>query len=172
MDADGMRRTLGRMAHEITEANQGAENLVCVGILRRGYPLAKRLAFAITQMEAVTIPCGKLDARASRDDAKSPIEDATEIPFAIKDKNVILVDEVIHTGRTIRAALDALLKHGRPRRVQLAVLVDRGNRELPIQPDYVGLSAAADGNEHITVMYTELDGVDKVALDKREAALA
>lgn len=172
MEAEGMRRTLGRMAHEITEANQGAQDLVCVGILRRGYPLAKRLAFAITTMEGVTIPCGRLDARASRDDNPGAGEDGTEIPFAIKDKNVILVDEVIHTGRTIRAALDALLKHGRPRRVQLAVLVDRGHRELPIQPDYVGLTVKTDQADHVAVLYSELDGEDKVAVTRKEPALA
>jgi len=162
LDAEGMKRALGRMAHEIVESNQGADDLVCVGILRRGWPLAKRLAFTITQIEGVTLPCGKLDASGSRDDSKPTGESQTEIPFAIEGKNVILVDEVMFTGRTIRAAINELLKHGRPARVQLAVLVDRGHRELPIQPDFIGRSVATNRSDHIIVKFDELDGEDAV----------
>ncbi len=163
-----MKRTLGRMAHEIVESNQGAEDLVCVGILRRGWPLAKRLAFAITQIEGVTLPCGKLDATASRDDQKESQGSLTEIPFAIEGKNVILVDEVMFTGRTIRAALNELLKHGRPARVQLAVLVDRGHRELPIQPDFIGKAVTTQRSDFIEVKFIELDGEDAVIHQEKE----
>jgi pyrimidine operon attenuation protein/uracil phosphoribosyltransferase len=168
LDAEGMKRTLGRMAHEIVESNQGAEDLVCVGILRRGWPLAKRLAFSITQIEGVTLPCGKLDASASRDDVKPHGSSLTEIPFAIEGKNVILVDEVMFTGRTIRAALNELLKHGRPARVQLAVLVDRGHRELPIQPDFIGRTVTTKKTDYIVVKFDELDGEDAVLLEEKE----
>jgi pyrimidine operon attenuation protein / uracil phosphoribosyltransferase len=168
LDAEGMKRTLGRMAHEIVESNQGAEDLVCVGILRRGWPLAKRLAFAITQIEGVTLPCGKLDPTASRDDQKESHGSLTEIPFAIEGKNVILVDEVMFTGRTIRAALNELLKHGRPARVQLAVLVDRGHRELPIQPDFVGKTVSTQRSDFIEVKFIELDGEDAVIHQEKE----
>lgn len=164
LDADGVRRTLARMGHEIIEANRGAEDLVVVGILRRGWPLAKRLAFAITQIEGVTIPCGKLDISGSRDDAKEAGDDESEIPFQINDKNVILVDEVIFTGRTIRAALDSILRYGRPKSVQLAVLVDRGYRELPIQPNYVGKTIENDRSDYVQVKFLDIDGDDLVEL--------
>lgn len=164
LDAEGMRRTLGRLTHEILDANEGAEDLVVVGIMRRGYPVAKRLAFLMTQAEGTTVPCGKLDARANRDDHPSAGDDQTEIPFQVTDKNVILVDEVVFTGRTIRAALDSLMQHGRPKSVQLAVLVDRGHRELPIQPDYVGRIVTTDRSDHIVVKVNEYDGEDLVEL--------
>lgn len=167
-----MKRTLGRMAHEILEANGGGEDLVVVGILRRGYPVAKRLAFTMTQIEGATIPCGKLDVTSSRDDKKEGVENASEIPFEVTGKNVILVDEVVFTGRTIRAALDALLKFGRPSRVQLAVLVDRGHRELPIQPDYVGKTVETARGDNIVVNVFENEGEDAVLLEhasEREA---
>ncbi|MCG9895199.1 MAG: bifunctional pyr operon transcriptional regulator/uracil phosphoribosyltransferase PyrR [Fimbriimonadaceae bacterium] len=171
MDAEAMRRTLGRMAHEIAESHQGAEGVVCVGVLRRGYPLAKRLAFALTQIEEVTIPCGKLDVSAHRDDsAAGAVADASEIPFAIEGKVVILVDEVIATGRTTRAALEALLQFGRPRQVQLAVLIDRGGRELPLQPDFVGRTVSVDDDVKVLVQYNELDGVDAVIEREAEPA--
>src|SRR5690606_33292965 len=136
---------------------QGAEDLVVVGVMRRGYPIAKRLAFMVTQVEGVTVPCGKLDARSRRDDKRSSEDDETEIPFEVTGKNVILVDEVIFTGRTIRAALDSLMKHGRPKSVQLAVLVDRGHRELPIQPDFVGKNVPTTRQDHIVVKVNEYD---------------
>lgn len=166
LDAQDMRRTLGRMAHEILEANGGAEGLVVVGILRRGYPVAKRLAWLMTQVEGATIPCGKLDIRRYRDDRKpADAEDESEIPFEVTGKRVILVDEVIFTGRTIRAAMDALLKFGRPQMIQLAVLVDRGYREYPIQPDYCGREVETERDDHIIVKVQEVDSEDGVYLE-------
>lgn len=165
LDAADMRRTLGRVAHEILEANGGAEDLVVVGIMRRGWPVAKRLAFLMTQIEGITIPCGRIDVTAFRDDKPSVVTDESEIPFGINDKKVILVDEVIYTGRTIRSALDALVKNGRPAAVQLAVLVDRGHRELPIQPDYCGKLVSTQREEHVIVKVQEMDGEDAVVLE-------
>lgn len=171
LDAGDMRRTLGRMAHEILEANQGVDDLVVVGVMRRGWPIAKRLAFTITQIEGVTVPCGKLDINAHRDDRPpiSPVE--SEIPFEVTDKKVLLVDEVIFTGRTARAALESLLQHGRPREVQFAVLIDRGHRELPIQPNYCGRQVATERADRVEVRVSEYDGEDAVVLhrEKEEA---
>ena len=160
-----MRRTLGRMAHEILEANQGAEGLVTIGILRRGWPLAKRLAFAMTQIEGVTIPCGKLSVAAHRDDRPRSEEDDSEIPFEVTGKHVILVDEVIFTGRTARAALEALFAFGRPSTVRLAALIDRGHRELPIQPDFCGKVITTEMDDHISVRFSDYDGEDAVVLE-------
>ncbi|HEY3781889.1 MAG TPA: bifunctional pyr operon transcriptional regulator/uracil phosphoribosyltransferase PyrR [Fimbriimonadaceae bacterium] len=164
LDAADMKRTLGRMAHEILESNQGVEDLAVVGVMRRGWPIAKRLAFFMTQVEGTTVPCGKLDISGFRDDRPRKAESETEIPFQIEGKTVILVDEVIFTGRTIRAALDALIQHGRPAKVQLAVLVDRGHRELPIQPDYCGKQVATQMDDHVIVKVNEFDGEDVVIL--------
>jgi pyrimidine operon attenuation protein/uracil phosphoribosyltransferase len=167
LDAGDMRRTLGRMAHEILEANSGAEDLVVVGVMRRGWPVAKRLAFLMTQIEGSTVPCGKLDIGAYRDDRK-PTDDDTdesEIPFQIAGKKVVLVDEVIYTGRTIRAALGALTKYGRPQNVQLAVLIDRGHRELPITANYCGKIVNTQKEDHIVVKVNEFDGEDAVVLE-------
>ena len=161
-----MRRTLGRMAHEILEANQGAGDLVVVGIMRRGWPIAKRLAFQMTQIEGETVPCGKLDISGYRDDRPPTLEDESEIPFQVAGKRVILVDEVIFTGRTIRAALNALIQLGRPKSVQLAVLVDRGHRELPIQPNYSGKKVDTKQSDHVIVRVNEYDGEDAVVLDE------
>ncbi len=167
LDAGDVRRTLGRMAHEILEANQGAEGLVVVGVLRRGYPIAKRLAFLMTQIEGTTVPCGKIDVRPYRDDRPTVDGDETEIPFEVTDKTVILVDEVIYTARTVRAALEGLMKHGRPREVKLAVLVDRGHRELPIEPNFCGKRVFTDRGDHIIVKVNEFDGEDAVVLEKQ-----
>jgi pyrimidine operon attenuation protein / uracil phosphoribosyltransferase len=164
LDAGDMRRTLGRMAHEILENNQGADSLVVVGVMKRGWPIAKRLAFLMTQIEGVTIPCGKLDTRAFRDDKPLLVEDESEIPFEVSSKRVILVDELIFTGRTVRSALDALVRHGRPASVQLAVLIDRGHRELPIQPDFCGRTISTEKDDHIIVRVNEYDGEDAVVL--------
>lgn len=170
MDSEDFRRTLTRMAHEILEDHHGAEDLVVVGVLRRGWPVAKRLAFLMSQIEGNPIPCGRLDARAFRDDHRtSSTPDETEIPFEINRKRVLLVDEVIFTGRTTRAALDALITHGRPDLVQLAVLVDRGHRELPIQPNYVGRRLHTERGDHILVRVNEIDGEDSVLLEKSRA---
>lgn len=164
LDSGDMRRSLGRIAHEILEDNQGAENLVVVGVLKRGWPIAKRLAFLMTQIEGVTVPCGKLDPRAYRDDRPKVEVDESEIPFEVTGKRVILVDELIFTGRTVRAGMDALMRHGRPDSVRLAVLLDRGHRELPIQPDYCGKTVATDRSDHIIVKVNEIDGEDAVEL--------
>ncbi|MBI5708588.1 MAG: bifunctional pyr operon transcriptional regulator/uracil phosphoribosyltransferase PyrR [Armatimonadetes bacterium] len=166
LDAADMRRTLGRMAHEILEANQGAESLAVIGILRRGWPLAKRLAFAMGQIEGVAIPSGKLSVASHRDDRPKSEEDDTEIPFEVTGKNVILVDEVMFTGRTARAALEALFAFGRPATVRLAVLVDRGHRQLPIQPDFCGKEVATSPGDHIRVHFAEYDGEDAVILEE------
>lgn len=166
LDAADMKRTLGRMAHEILEANQGVSELAVVGVMRRGWPIAKRLAFLMTQIEGVTVPCGKLDISMHRDDRPPSIEDESEIPFGVVGKRVILVDEVIYTGRTARAALDALTEHGRASAVQLAVLVDRGHRELPIQPDYCGKRIETSREQRVTVRVVEYDGEDLVVLEE------
>lgn len=165
LDAGDMRRTLGRMAHEILEANGGADDLVVVGVMRRGWPVAKRLAFLMTQIEGSTVPVGKLDISKHRDDRKPADVDETEIPFQINGKRVVLVDEVIFTGRTIRAALDALMQLGRPQYVQLAVLVDRGHRELPITANYCGKIVNTEKEDHIVVKVNEFDGEDAVVLE-------
>ena len=168
LDAAAMRRTLGRMAHEVLEANRGAQDVVVVGVLRRGYPVAKRLAFMMTQVEGTTVPCGKLDVTNSRDDERAAERDESEIPFGVEGKRVVLVDEVIQTGRTIRAALDALIDFGRPRAIQLVVLVDRGHRELPIKADYVGKNVPTSRRESIQVRLQEVDGHDEVVIQPDE----
>lgn len=166
LDAGDMRRTLGRMAHEILESNGGAQDLVVMGVLRRGWPIAKRLAFLMSQIEGITVPCAKLDISKFRDDRPPAAEDASEVPFQVEGKCVVLVDEVIYTGRTARAALDAVFAHGRPRALQLAVLVDRGHRELPIQPDYCGKFVQTETDDHVVVRVNEIDGEDAVVLEK------
>lgn len=169
MDAGDIRRTLGRMAHEILEANQGAEDLVVLGVLRRGWPIAKRIAFLMTQIEGTTVPCGKVDVRPYRDDRPAVEEDLTEVPFQVTGKRVILVDEVIFTGRTARSALDAIIRLGRPRLVQLAVLIDRGYRELPIEPNYCGKKIHTEISDNIIVKVHEMDGEDAVVLEKESS---
>jgi len=166
LDAADMKRTLGRMAHEILEANNGAEDLVVVGVLRRGWPVAKRLAFLMTQVEGTTVPCGKIDISAYRDDRPAEITQESEIPFEVTGKRVILVDEVVFTGRTIRAAMDALIRYGRPKKIELAVLVDRGHRELPIQPNYCGRTLITERADHVVVKVNEYDGEDAVVLER------
>lgn len=167
-----MRRTLGRMAHEVLEQNKGAGNLVVVGILKKGFPVAKRLAFAMTQIEGAAIPCGSLDTRPYRDDgpAVSESEDQSEIPFAVAGKKVILVDEVIQTGRTVRAAMDSLMRHGRPEQIQLAVLIDRGGRELPIEANYVGRKLEVDTKDYVQVEIAGSEGQDEVRVVEGTAA--
>ncbi|MER3496569.1 MAG: bifunctional pyr operon transcriptional regulator/uracil phosphoribosyltransferase PyrR [Armatimonadota bacterium] len=173
LDAGDMRRTLGRLAHEILEANGGAGDLCVVGVLRRGWPIAKRLAFTMTQIEGTTVPCGKLDPRPYRDDAPRAevgSADGSEIPFEVTGKRVVLVDEVIFTGRTIRAAMDALVRHGRPATIQLAALVDRGHRELPIEPSFVGRRIVTNREDRVLVKVHELDGEDAVVVTRGESA--
>jgi pyrimidine operon attenuation protein/uracil phosphoribosyltransferase len=168
MDKQEIDRALERIALEILEASRGTEDLVLVGIRTRGVYLAQRLAEKIKQREGVEIPVGILDITLYRDDLTSvgpqPIVRKTEIPFRITSMKVVLVDDVLYTGRTIRAALDALIDFGRPQTIQLAVLVDRGRRELPIRWDYVGLSVKTTENESVKVMLEEVDGAEEVQL--------
>ena len=167
MDADGIRRSLSRIAHEIVERNRGVQGLVVVGVVSKGDVLANRLAGILAGMEGCRVPVGRIDASGHRDDLHlRPLGvagAASEVPD-ITDRTVVLVDDVIWHGRTIRAALDALLEFGRPRSVQLAVLVDRGHRELPIRPDYVGKNLPTSEREMVRVCLAEAHGVDSVVL--------
>jgi len=168
LDEDGIRRSLTRIAHEIIERNKGIDDLVLIGIRRRGVPLAERLSERIKTIEGCDAPVGILDITLYRDDLTTldhqPLVRSTEIPFPVSDKKVVLVDDVIYTGRTIRAALDAIIDLGRPKVIQLAVLVDRGHRELPIRADYVGKNVPTSGKESVLVRLTEVDGVDSVLI--------
>jgi pyrimidine operon attenuation protein/uracil phosphoribosyltransferase len=171
LDEEAIRRALVRMAHEIVEKNRGARDIVLVGIWTRGAYLAKRLADAIERVEGVRPPVGTLDVTFHRDDLdvrglKEPGE--TDIAFPVTDRIVILVDDVLFTGRTVRAALDALMSFGRPRKVQLAALVDRGHRELPIRADYVGKNLPTSSQEDVRVRLREIDGVDGVFIGRGE----
>ncbi len=172
MDAQDMRRALRRIAHEILERNKGAENVALVGVFTRGVPLAHRLAGIIKQIEGVEVPVGALDISEHRDDlalvGRKATAGATEIPFDLNGRTVVLVDEVLYTGRTVRAAMDAVMEHGRPEQIQLAVLVDRGHRELPIRPDYVGKNLPTARKERVAVRLQELDGQDTVLLERLE----
>lgn len=168
LDNSGIRRSLTRIAHEIIENNKGIDDIILVGIRRRGVPLAERLAEIITQIEGLELPVGKLDITLYRDDltalSDKPIVHGTDLPVDITDKKVILVDDVLYTGRTIRAAMDALVDLGRARYIQLAVLIDRGHRELPIRADYVGKNVPTSGKESIQVKLQEVDGEDRVII--------
>jgi len=168
LSADEMRRALTRIAHEILERNKGAENLALIGVHTRGIPIAQRLAAKLQELEGVDVPLGRLDITLYRDDlseiAKQPIIRETEVPFDLARRRVILVDDVLYTGRTVRAALDALIDLGRPEGIQLAVLVDRGHRELPIRADYVGKNLPTAKSEVVKVKLTETDGADSVEL--------
>ena len=170
MDADRMGRTVTRIAHEIVERNRGIEELALVGIRTRGVPLARRLAQAIKDINQHDVPTGALDITLYRDDlmrhaiGAQPVVRSTEIPFSIDDKRILLVDDVLYTGRTIRAALDALIEFGRPRAMQLVVLVDRGHRELPIKADYVGKNLPTSLSQSVQVHLTEIDGRDEVEI--------
>jgi pyrimidine operon attenuation protein/uracil phosphoribosyltransferase len=165
LDAHDIRRAVTRIAHEIIERNRGSQNLVIVGIHTRGVPLAYRLSEEISRIENTSIPVGELDITSHRDDASISMRNSghtTNIPISLTDKKVILTDEVIFTGRTVRAAMDALVEHGRPALIQLATLIDRGHRELPIRPDYVGKNLPTSKNEHVMVRLKELDNIDGV----------
>ena len=168
LSASEIERTIVRLAHEIVEKNNGADNLGLVGIKRRGVPLAQRLAKLLARIEKVEVPVGTLDITLYRDDLSTvghrPEVRPAAMEFDIQDKNIILVDDVLYTGRTIRAALDALFDHGRPRRIQLAVLIDRGHRELPIEAGFVGRKVPTSNSEIIEVMFQETDGAEKVLL--------
>lgn len=172
LDKDTLNRTLTRIAHEILERNKGIENLCLVGIRSRGVYLAQRLAASIKKIEGQEVPVGTLDITLYRDDltliASHPVVHKTEIDFDIKDKNVVLVDDVLYTGRTVRAALDALIDLGRPRSIQLAVMVDRGHRELPIRADYAGKNIPTASNETVEVRLAEVDGKDEVVIVEKD----
>lgn len=170
MDQEAIRRALTRIAHEIVERNKGVDNLALIGIRRRGVPLAERLAARIAEFEGVALPVGLLDITLYRDDlttlAQQPVVHKTQVPFQVEGKKIILVDDVLFTGRTARAALDAIIDLGRPRFIQLAVLVDRGHRELPIRADFVGKNVPTSRKEVISVYLQEIDGEDRVVLQE------
>lgn len=173
MDAADVDRAVRRIAHEILEKNRGSDDIVLLGVQTRGVPLAERLAGIMEEIEGEPVASGSLDIGMYRDDLdrrpKRPLG-ATEIPVQLRGKTVVLVDDVLYTGRTIRAALDAVADLGRPNRVQLAALVDRGHRELPIRPDYVGKNVPTSRSERVTVRLTERDGEDSVTIEARESA--
>jgi len=167
MSADDIRRALTRIAHEIVEWNQGAEGLVLVGLRTRGVPLAQRIAARIQEFEDRTVPLGQLDITLYRDDVltRGPMPmGPTAIPVDITNRRIVLVDDVLYTGRSIRAALDALIDYGRPQVIRLMVLVDRGHRELPIRADFVGKNVPTARDEDVHVHLVEVDGVDEVLL--------
>ncbi|MGI6632037.1 MAG: bifunctional pyr operon transcriptional regulator/uracil phosphoribosyltransferase PyrR [Bacillota bacterium] len=168
MDQEAMRRALVRIAHEIVERNKGLEDVVIVGIHRRGVPLAERLAKALHDVENFEVPVGELDITLYRDDLTlrftQPHVGPTRMPVDVAQKKIILVDDVLYTGRTIRAALDALIDMGRPQNIQVAVMIDRGHRELPIRADYVGKNVPTSSKEVIHVKVAEIDGHDEVVI--------
>ncbi len=166
VDAVTMKRALTRITYEIIERNKGVQDVVLVGIKTRGIYLAKRLGERLKQLEGVEVPVGEIDVTMYRDDRSVSPEDKvkTEFPFSIENKHVILVDDVLYTGRTIRAALDAIMDAGRPNAISLAVLVDRGHRELPIRADYIGKNIPTSRVEEITVEMEEIDGKDRIMI--------
>jgi len=171
MDSERVSRSLARIAHEILERNRGVEDLAFIGIRARGVPIAERLAAQILALSGVAVPSGALDITLYRDDlmrhavAPQPVIRRTDIPFSLDDKLILLVDDVLYTGRTIRAALDALIDYGRPRAIQLIALVDRGHRELPIRADYVGRNIPTSRQQSVQVRLVEIDGRDEVEVE-------
>jgi pyrimidine operon attenuation protein/uracil phosphoribosyltransferase len=171
MDADRMSRALTRIAHEILERNRGLDEIALVGIRTRGVPLARRLARALKEINGDDVPTGALDITLYRDDlmrqpvGPQPVVRRTEINFSIDDRKILLVDDVLYTGRTVRAALDALIDFGRPRAIQLIVLVDRGHRELPIKADYVGKNIPTSLRQSVQVRLQEIDGTDEIVIE-------
>ena len=174
MDADRISRALTRMAHEIVERNKGTDDLLLVGVRTRGVPIARRIARALREISDPEVPTGALDITLYRDDlmrqvvGPQPLVRRTEIPFSIDNRKILLVDDVLYTGRTTRAALDALIDYGRPKGIQLIVLVDRGHRELPIKADYVGKNVPTSLKETVTVRLTETDGTDEVSVNQAQ----
>ena len=174
MDRERISRSLTRIAHEIVERNRGVGDLALVGVRTRGVPIARRLAATLREITGVDVATGALDITLYRDDlmktavGPQPIVRRTEIPFSIDGRHIVLVDDVLYTGRTIRSALDALIDFGRPSTIQLVVLVDRGHRELPIKADYVGKNVPTSRRETIHVRLAEIDGTDEVTLDQVE----
>lgn len=175
MDESGISRAITRISHEIIEKNKGVEDLVLIGIQRRGVPLARMIAQKIKEVEGAAVPVGILDITFYRDDlsllAEHPVINGTEINFAVNDKKVVLVDDVLYTGRTARAAIEAVMDVGRPRLVQLAILIDRGHRELPIRADYVGKNVPTSRNEVINVKLEQIDGINMVTISDVEKGL-
>jgi pyrimidine operon attenuation protein / uracil phosphoribosyltransferase len=171
MDADRMSRALTRIAHEILERNRGLDELALIGIRTRGVTIAQRIARALKDINGDDVPTGALDITLYRDDlmrhpvGPQPLVRRTEIPFSIDDRKIMLVDDVLYTGRTIRAALDALIDFGRPRVIQLIALVDRGHRELPIKADYVGKNLPTSLKQSVQVRLQEIDGVDEIVIE-------
>jgi pyrimidine operon attenuation protein / uracil phosphoribosyltransferase len=174
MDADRIARALTRIAHEIIERNHGIGDVALVGVRSRGVPLARRIATVLDGVGGDEVPTGTLDITLYRDDlmrtavGPQPVVRRTEIPFSIDDRTLVLVDDVLYTGRTTRAALDALIDFGRPRAIQLVVLIDRGHRELPIKADYVGKNVPTSRKESVHVRLQEIDGLDEVAVEAGE----
>lgn len=168
MDAQAIQRAIKRIAHEIIERNKGVDNVILIGIRSRGVPLSERVADEIKKIEGVEVPVGVLDITLYRDDLSQlgyqAIVQGTEIPFDISGKTIVLVDDVLFTGRTVRAALDALIDMGRPKMIQLAVLVDRGHRELPIRADYIGKNVPTSSRETIVVKVSQIDDTDAVLI--------
>jgi len=173
MTADEIRRAIVRISHEIVERQAGTDGLVLIGIQRRGVPLAARIGAAIAEHEGAALPVGSLDITFYRDDlslvAQQPVVKGTEIPVDLNGATVVVVDDVLYTGRTVRAAMDALVDFGRPRAIRLAVLVDRGHRELPIRADHVGKNVPTSRDESVRVHLAETDGEDAVYIERREA---
>jgi len=170
LSADEIRRALVRIAHEIVEKHNGTDGLALVGVQRRGVPLADRIAASIFDHERVTVPVGAVDITFYRDDlsmvAHQPVVKGTDLPFDLTGLTIVLVDDVLYTGRTVRAGMDALMDFGRPRAIRLAVLVDRGHRELPIRADHVGKNVPTSREEVIRVHLREVDGLDDVVIDR------
>jgi len=174
MDGDRLSRSLTRIAHEIVERNRGIEDLALVGIRERGVPIARRIAKQLHEITGSEVPTGALDITLYRDDlmrqavGPQPLVRSTDIPFDLDDRVILLIDDVLYTGRTIRAALDALIDFGRPKAIQLVVLVDRGHRELPIKADYVGKNVPTSRRESVQVRLEEVDGHDEVVIQTDE----
>jgi pyrimidine operon attenuation protein/uracil phosphoribosyltransferase len=174
MDADRIGRTLTRIAHEVVERNKGVGGLAIIGVRTRGVHIARRLATSLMEITGEEVPTGSLDITLYRDDlmrhavGPQPLVRRTEIPFSIDDRKILLVDDVLYTGRTVRAALDALIDFGRPRSIQLVVLVDRGHRELPVKADYVGKNLPTSLEESVQVRLQESDGLDEVVVQEEE----
>ncbi len=171
MDADRMSRALTRIAHEILERNRGLDEVALVGVRTRGVPIARRLATLLREINGDHVPTGSLDITLYRDDlmrnavGPQPVVRRTEIPFSIDGRRILLVDDVLYTGRTTRAALDALIDFGRPKAIQLVVMVDRGHRELPIKADYVGKNVPTSARQSVQVRLQEIDGADEILIE-------